>query len=156
MRLRNWIWLVSAVVMGGSAGATPPPPPVPAPHVGTPAPVLVFAGQDTYQVGNRRFVRYWLDVLNKWQYPSSLFSAAPQLPPCGANANSSRTWVDIFAQTGARIYGFCALNDTAHLGMIWFGLPEGQAPPAQVYVQMKDRQTDTIYRSNLVRIEATR
>jgi hypothetical protein len=78
-----------------------------------------------------------------------MFAAAPSLPPCGANTSASRTWVDFFDESGKRIYGFCALGGREQLDMIWFAVPEGTAPPARVMIEMKDRQTNTTYRSAL-------
>jgi hypothetical protein len=79
-----------------------------------------------------------------------MFAPAPGLPPCGSNANSSRSWVDFFEnRTNRRLYGFCALGSPANLGRIWFALPEGQIPPSYVYIKIIDRQTNTTYTSNL-------
>lgn len=125
-----------------------------APGVGSaqsplPNPVLYLTGTDTYQVGGKTFIRYSYDVFNKSSYPAAMFAAAPSLPPCGANTNSSRTWVDIFDQSGKRVYGFCALGSPKDLGKIWFGLEEGVLPPSYVYIELNDRQTNTKYKSNL-------
>jgi hypothetical protein len=150
---RPLLWLTCAALLGGSPATAqlrrPQTPPALTPATGTPVPELLFAGRETYQVGAQRFVRYWFDILNKWQYSNDLFTAAPSLPPCGENRNAARTWVDLFAANGARIYGFCALASTAQLGMIWFAVPEGQAPPSRIYVEMIVRQTGTRYRSGL-------
>jgi hypothetical protein len=78
-----------------------------------------------------------------------MFSAAPTLPPCGANTKSSRTWVDIFDQRGKRLNGFCALGSSEHLNSIWFALPEDDLPPSWIYIELNDRQTATKYKSNL-------
>lgn len=114
-----------------------------------PNPILYLTGQEYYSTGGNNFVRYRYDVLNKDQYPAAMFAPAPGLPPCGANANSSRTWVDFFRANGQRIYGFCALGEPSRLGSIWFALPEGEIPPSYVYIELNDRQTNTKYRSNL-------
>ena len=114
-----------------------------------PNPVLVFIGQEYYTANGNNFVRYRYNVYNSDAYPAAMFAAAPTLPPCGANANSSRTWVDVFDQRGKRLYGFCALGSNAALNTIWFALPEGKVPPSWVYIEMNDRQTGTKYKSNL-------
>jgi hypothetical protein len=115
-----------------------------------PNPILYLTGTEFYSTPSGNFIRYRYDVFNKDQYPAALFTAAPSLPPCGLNTNSSRTWVDFFnGRTNARIYGFCALSAPNQLGSIWFGLPEGQIPPSYVYIELIDRQTNTRYRSNL-------
>lgn len=112
-------------------------------------PRLAFTGQETYTANGRTFVRYRYDVLNRDAYPAAMFAAAPNLPPCGTNTNSSRTWVDFFDQSGSRLYGFCALGSPQNLNQIWFALPEGQAPPGRVYIEMIDRLANMRYRSNL-------
>jgi len=94
-------------------------------------------------------VRYRYDVLNKTDYPAAMFSPAPALPPCGANTNSSRSWVDFYEMRGRRLNGFCALGSPQDLGQIWFALPATELPPSYVYIQIIDRQTNVTYRSNL-------
>ena len=114
-----------------------------------PNPVLYLMGTEAYQTGGKNFIRYKYDVDNKASYPAALFAAAPALPPCGANTNSSRTWVDIFDSRGKRLYGFCALKSPGELNQIWFGLEEGVVPPSYIYIELNDRQTNTKYKSNL-------
>ena len=129
----------------------------PAPRVaGTPAnngpipkPVLYMIEQQPYTANGKNWIRYRYDVLNKSSYPAEMFAAAPGLPPCGSNTNSSRTWVDFFDSTGKRLYGFCALSKPDDLGKIWFALEEGVIPPSYVYIELNDRQTNTKYKSNL-------
>ena len=65
-----------------------------------PNPVVVFMGPEFFETGGKSFTRYKYAVDNFQAYPNELFAAAPTLPPCGANTNSSRTWVDIFTQMG--------------------------------------------------------
>ncbi len=114
-----------------------------------PNPVLYMTGTEVYQASGKQWIRYKYDVLNKLDYPAAMFAAAPALPPCGKNANSSRTWVDIFDQRGKRLYGFCALSKPEDLGSIWFALEDGVIPPSYIYIEMNDRQTNTKYKSNL-------
>ena len=129
--------LAMAAASGSASAQTPPNP------------VLYMTGSEPYTTGAGSFVRYQYDVLNKDQYPAEMFAPAPNLPPCGNNANSSRTWVDFFnARTNQRLYGFCALGTPDNLGRIWFALPEGTIPPSYIYIELIDRQTGTRYRSN--------
>jgi hypothetical protein len=114
-----------------------------------PKPVLYLLRTEYYSTGGKNWVRYRYDVLNKMEYPADMFAAAPSLPPCGSNTNSSRTWVDFFDSTGKRLYGFCALGKPEDLGKIWFALEEGVVPPSYVYIELNDRQTNTKYKSNL-------
>ena len=114
-----------------------------------PNPLLYMTSQEAYTVRGTHFIRYRYDVHNKDAYPATMFAAAPSLPPCGNNTNASRTWVDIFDRTGRRLYGFCALGSPQDLGSLWFALEEGVIPPSYIYIELKDRQTNITYRSNL-------
>jgi hypothetical protein len=115
-----------------------------------PNPILYLTATEVYEVRGTTFMRYRYDVFNKSAYPAAMFAPAPGLPPCGANANSARTWVDIFENgTNRRIYGFCALGSPNDLGSIWFALPIDDLPPSYIYIELNDRQTNTKYRSNL-------
>jgi len=114
-----------------------------------PNPVLYFKGTEAFQQGGKQFIRYEYDVFNKDQYPAEMFAAAPNLPPCGLNTKSSRTWIDIFDSRGKRLYGFCAISKPADLNQLWFALEQGVVPPSYIYIEMNDRQTNTKYKSNL-------
>jgi hypothetical protein len=114
-----------------------------------PNPILYMTGTEHYTTGGKDWVRHRFDVLNKDEYPADMFAPAPSLPPCGSNANSSRSWVDFFDSRGKRLYGFCALGGPDMLGSIWFATEEGTVPPSYVYIEINDRQTNTKYRSNL-------
>jgi len=114
-----------------------------------PNPVLYLSGMEFLEVGGKQIIRYRFDVLNKTDYPDDLFAAAPDLPPCGTNTKASRTWVDIYAQDGKRLQGFCALSKSADLNKIWFGLESNTVPPSWIYIELTDRRTNTKYKSNL-------
>ena len=114
-----------------------------------PNPILYLVEVEYFEAGGKQFVRYRYDVFNKDAYPAAMFAAAPALPPCGKNTNASRTWVDLYDQSGKRLYGFCALSKPADLNGIWFALEEGVVPPSYIYIEMTDRQTNTRYKSNL-------
>jgi hypothetical protein len=113
-----------------------------------PNPVLVFLGQEFYEAGGKQWTRYRYSVVNADAYPNDLFTPAPGLPPCGANTNASRTWVDIFDRANKRIYGFCALGSNTNLGELWFALEPDVLPPSWIYIEINDRQSDMQYRSN--------
>jgi len=114
-----------------------------------PNPVLYLIGTEAVEQGGKQIIRYRYDVLNKADYPATLFASAPTLPPCGTNTKASRTWVDIFDQSGKRLNGFCAFSKPSDLGLIWFALEEGVVPPSYVYIELNDRETNTKYKSNL-------
>ena len=114
-----------------------------------PNPVLTLIGQEQVQTGGKQFVRYNFEVFNKDEYPEELFAAAPSLPPCGQNTKASRTWIDIYDQSGKRLNGFCALGKSADLERLWFVLDQDELPPSWIYIELTDRQTNTKYKSNL-------
>jgi hypothetical protein len=114
-----------------------------------PNPVIYLTGTESVPQSGKTFIRYHYDVFNKAEYPAEMFAAAPNLPPCGANKKSSRTWVDVYNQSGKRLYGFCALTKPQDLNQIYFSLEEGTIPPSWIYIEMTDRQTNTKYKSNL-------
>lgn len=128
------------VLIGTQAVVSAPP---------LPNPVIYFMGPETFQQSGKTFTRYRYDVFNKSQYPAALFAAAPTLPPCGKNTKASRTWVDLYDQSGKRLYGFCALASPAELNQIYFALEEGVVPPSWIYIELTDRQMNTKYKSNL-------
>ncbi|WP_454062260.1 tyrosinase family protein [Candidatus Nitrospira salsa] len=113
-----------------------------------PSPQLTFERTEDYEVRGREFTRYRMSIANASEYPEELFAAAPQLPACGNNTNSSRTWLDILDNTDRRIYGFCAANLQNVLDRIWFARPRGEAPPPRVYVNLRDRECDVTLTSN--------
>ena len=92
---------------------------------------------------------YEIEIVNRVEFANELFTASPDLPPCGKNTKSSRTWIDVFDQRGNRLYGFCAFTKPADLEKIWFTLESGVTPPSYIYIQLHDRKTDTKYKSNL-------
>lgn len=114
-----------------------------------PNPVLVLAGLEFYQANGKQWTRYKLRVDNLDAYPNELFAAAPDLPPCGANKKAARTWVDVYDQSGKRLYGFCALGNRDGLGQLWFPMESDVVPPSWVYIELTDRKTNTKYKSNL-------
>jgi hypothetical protein len=114
-----------------------------------PKPVLAFLGQEQFQAGGKEMMRYHFEVANRDEFPADLFAASPDLPACGSNTKASRTWVDIYDQSGKRLNGFCALNKPNDLGSIWFALDREEIPPSWVYIEMTDRKTNTKSKSNL-------
>lgn len=142
MRIAPLLLVLLLLTLVTRSGATAPQRPLP-------NPVLYLMGTVPVQSGGKEFIRYTYDVLNKAAYPAAMFAAAPDLPPCGANTKSSRSWVDFFDQRGKRLYGFCAMSKPDDLTGIWFALPSDIVPPSYVYIEISDRQTNTKYKSNL-------
>ncbi len=147
--------LVSALILtalaGGTVLAQEPTPKPDSPRQGPvlPNPVLSMTGFELYEADGKQWKRYQFAVENSSAYPNAMFAAAPDLPPCGANKQSSRTWVDIYQQDGKRLNGFCAFGKSADLNSIWFSLEPDALAPSWVYVELTDRKTNTKYKSNL-------
>jgi hypothetical protein len=97
------------------------------------------------------YLLFDLSIRNSSDFPDAMFTPAPHLPPCGFNANASRSWVSIYDKEGNHIYGFCALRSAAELNHIWFALPPNAAP-SMVYVVIWDRETNERYTSNRIPI----
>ncbi|MFQ5526624.1 MAG: hypothetical protein ACE5GX_10220 [Thermoanaerobaculia bacterium] len=112
-----------------------------------PDPQIQITGSEDYEAGGNAWTRYNISVTNRASYPNALFAPAPDLPPCGLNANSSRTWVDIHDGDGNRLYGFCALGQSENLNNLWFAVPRGTPPPDCVSVTLKDRRCQQEYSS---------
>jgi hypothetical protein len=145
MNLRKTIPMLLAglVFTAGTTVRTSPAPII------IPNPVLVLSGQAQFKANGKQWIRYNYFVENFASFPKELFAAAPNLPPCGSNTKSSRTWVDFYDSTGKRLYGFCAFSKPSDLNRIWFALEQGVIPPSYVYIELNDRQTNTKYKSNL-------
>lgn len=129
------------MLFAGGGGATAQRP--------LPNPVLVFTAPEFFQQGGKQWIRYHFNVDNFSVYPKEMFAAAPELPPCGKNTKSSRTWVDLYEQTGKRLNGFCAFGSADDLNKVWFALESDVVPPSWVYMELTDRKTNTKYKSSL-------
>ena len=119
-----------------------------------PAPELEVIGTEDYTGSDGNpYTRYHIAVTNSAAFPDALFSPAPDLPPCGTNPDSSRTWVDINDGDGNRLYGFCALGSAESLGKLWFARARGEPPPACASVTLEDRRCTQTYASNCASTE---
>jgi hypothetical protein len=96
---------------------------------------------------------YELDVTNNASFPDAMFVQSPELPACGSNTSSSRTWVEIFVN-GSRYYGFCALDSGAGLSQIYFAWDPALPPPTSAYIQVVDRKCGITYQSNQISLPA--
>lgn len=114
-----------------------------------PKPVPVYIGPEYFQNSGKQWTRYRYGIENSSAYPAEIFAAAPELPPCGQNTKASRTWVDLYDQSGKRLNGFCALGTPNDLGKLWFALEADVIPPSYIYIEMTDRKTNTKYKSML-------
>jgi hypothetical protein len=116
-----------------------------------PTPVLAFTGKEARTVRGNEFWYVSLSITNWQDFSADYFQASPDLPPCGMNANASRTWVDIFnAATHRRLYGFCGISSPDTLTKLWFAVPVSEQIPERVYVQFEDRRARVMQKSNIV------
>jgi hypothetical protein len=118
-------------------------------HSSLPSPHLVFRGTEAYEANGFDFIRYQYEVTNKAKYPKALFTASPDLPPCGESTSPSRTTVEIHEAAGKRMIEFCSLPGPENLDRLWFAVEKGTAPPDSVYVEITDRLTGSKSRSNM-------
>ncbi|MEE8526202.1 MAG: hypothetical protein V3T72_19870, partial [Thermoanaerobaculia bacterium] len=113
---------------------------------GLPVPDVEVTGSEDYTGSDgNAYTRYTVSVLNRAAYPDALFAPSPALPPCGLNASSARTWVDLHDGDGVRLNGFCALGSADSLDGIWFAVPRGQPPSDCVRVTLNDRLCHQTY-----------
>ncbi len=101
---------------------------------------------DTYE--HDGMIRYTVDVVNKGAYPRELFDPAPDLPPCGLNNNSSRSWVSIYDQNDTYLSGYCVILEPQSLYPLYFTLPESSTVE-HFYLTIDDRRCDIQYTSEL-------
>jgi len=134
------ITIVSLFVMFAAAFAAYPQCATPFPK-----PVLNFSGTTEGAPG---YLNQWFFVGNAAQYDNSLFAASPELPACGLNKNASRTWVEIYTDTGAYIYGYCALTQNAQLKKLSFPWKKTTPLPKGFFIRMRDRKCNRVVQSN--------
>jgi len=140
VKAAGWYWLISFFILTVFIGTKPLFAADDCKKT-YPSPVIKFDHKDAEG-------RVYIPVLNYSAYANEMFRQAPELPPCGANPKSARTWVDIYdADTNSVIYGFCALGSNADLKGIWF---KPGKPCGRVYIIMKDRACQKQYKSNTV------
>jgi hypothetical protein len=125
--------------------------PVPDGKSGALKPELALMGAVTETIGGKQFSVTKLTIVNWEKFSPRFFKAAPELPPCGKNKNSARSWLTIHRQdNGEQIYGYCAMKSPADLKDFSYATPEGETPPLEVFVLLTDRATKTVYQSNCI------
>lgn len=121
-----------------------------------PTPIVTYTGSELYTGSDgSKYTRYNLLVKNYYEYSSDLFLPAPDLPPCGKNTDSSRTWINIYDASGNRLYGFCALTSPAELQNLWFSVPIGALAPVSATVEIEDRACGIVSSSTSIPISYT-
>ena len=99
------------------------------------------------------FIRYTFSVTNHAMFNNVFFTPSPNLPPCGLNPNSARTWMAIFNANGnAYIYGYCALTASAVMVKLTFAVPKASPQPKGFYITLDDRLCHKTQKSNIAAI----
>jgi len=119
---------------------------------GMPKPRLGLIRTDDVTDNGRRFRMYTIEITNRMEFSDELFATSPDLPPCGTNTNSSRTWINIYIDNGRRAYGWCAIHSNAELSSLKFNVPADDAQPTKIYVDFVDRRGGKIVKSNKIEI----
>ena len=154
------IWNGRGTVAGGcpapDGNVNYDPPNTPTNYVGftcpMPVPKLATSGTFDFKGSDGNLCTYYKLAVTNWaDYTPDLFTPAPDLPSCGSNTNSSRTWVWIHrASDSSRMYGYCAFEKPSDLTQMGFAMLQGTPPPAGMYVTLTDRRTNQIVTSNTV------
>lgn len=121
-----------------------------------PNPELKYVGFRDENRSGQPLRMYRFEVANRSDYPQELFETVSDLPPCGINTDASRTWLNFFdSKTNRLLYGFCLMKDRSELGKIWFRRPLSQSQPESVFIEITDRRTGAVYRSDHIEIPQT-
>ena len=108
----------------------------------------------TDHVNNGHEVKiYEIEVVNRDEFDNDLFIDAPVLPPCGENANASRTWMNVYRENKRRVYGWCVIPSSAALASLKFMIPAADPQPKKISIDMVDRAEGKVARSNIIKIE---
>ncbi len=117
-----------------------------------PAPVLKATGAEVQDAGGTQLVRIFFSVSNRDAYPAELFEEAPDLPPCGINEISSRTWVEVNDGEGRALGVFCALRGPGALARLWVIVRASEPLPERFYIVLRDRRMKKRYESIAVSV----
>ncbi|OFZ22399.1 MAG: hypothetical protein A2202_03575 [Bdellovibrionales bacterium RIFOXYA1_FULL_36_14] len=116
-----------------------------------PTPQIKMLNSSKEVLNGKAFTRHYIQVINWAEFSRDLFNAAPDLPPCGINKNSSRVWVDIYdADTNQRIYGYCGFQRPEDLKQFWFA--QSQKGCLNVKVEINDRKKQQKVFSNTIKV----
>jgi len=114
-----------------------------------PAPRVAFVAKAV----EPSFIRYTFAVTNHAMFSNVFFTPSPNLPACGLNVNSARTWLDIFnGNGGAYIYGYCALTSSAEMAKLTFAVPKASPQPKSFFITLEDRLCHVTKKSNVAAI----
>ena len=118
-----------------------------------PKPKLGFVRVSEQVTNGVAFRMYEVEVKNRGKFDNELFVPSPALPPCGRNANASRTWLNIYDGDGIRLQGWCAINANGELASLKFNIPAANLQPRSLFIEFIDRSSGTIRRSKTIKID---
>jgi len=128
------LFLMFAAAAGAYAECTPP----------FPTPSLNYLGATPGVTG---YIDIWFNVPNYAKYDNSLFVASPELPACGLNKQASRTWLEVYTDTGVPIQSFCAIKQNTQLQKLGFGWKKTNPLPKGFYIRLRDRKCNRVVQS---------
>jgi len=96
---------------------------------------------------------YEIEVVNRTEMSDEFFISAPALPPCGTNADASRTWINLYDEKSVRIYGWCTIKTSGELASLRFMMRAADSQPKKLFIDLVDRAEGIILRSNKITIE---
>ncbi len=95
-----------------------------------------------YDVINDKY-NVTFSLANHRQFPDELFSNAPDLPACGLNTNSSRSWVYFKDVDNSQNRSYCNISSASKLEI--FSITYTGNIPESVYLLIDDRRYDNQY-----------
>src|SRR5215207_553117 len=94
----------------------------------------------TDAVANGNAIRlYEIEIVNRADISDELFIAAPALPPCGRNNDSSRTWINIYNEKSVRLYSWCAIRLNGELASLKLAVAATDPQPRKIFIDLIDR-----------------
>lgn len=118
-----------------------------------PSPILEWKAFNADAKGSdgKTYMGLTFSIKNWKLFPDQMFAAAPELPACGLNKNSSQTWLDIYDfATDKRIYGFCGLKKGEDMNSLSFNVKREEMPEC-VYITLTDRKKNKTLKSNPIK-----
>lgn len=120
----------------------------------TETPVLQYVGKENITSNGQPYIYYKLSVTNANTFPTTMFTASPNLPACGTNTAASRTYVTVYgAAEGSQANAYCGIYAPSGMNTIGFSFPANATPPTTVYVELWDRLLGLWYASNIVNVQ---
>ena len=117
-----------------------------------PKPDLRFVRATDTEVNGKPYRMYEIEIVNRADFSDELFVQSPNLPPCGRNTNSSRTWINIYIDNKNRIYGHCGISSNGELSSLKFNV-SADIKLTKISVDFVDRREGKVVHSNTVDVE---